>query len=466
MVRLFRVFVPTSVLALLISETILIFSCYVLASFFTLDTDPAVYLLDEGGIARIALVVGCVMFGIYFHDLYTQFKIHSRILLLQQVCLVLGIAFLTQALLTYLKLPNWILPKWLMILGSSLVLVLLPAWRIIYASVIMKALGAERLLFLGTSPIVQEISEYLRDHPELGLTAIGYLDDCTNISDPVPLSAMPRMGCLTELGDAVKQTMPDCIVVGMAERRGRLPVNELLDMRFAGIRIEEAQTTYELTFGRVSVRELRPSQLIFSAELGPRRNRVFWQSIYSFVIALIVTVVTSPIMLLTAILVRVSSSGPILHRQQRVGRDGIPFTLYKFRSMRKDAEAVTGPVWAQKDDPRVTPVGRWLRKLRLDELPQLLNVVRGEMSIVGPRPERPEFVDTLTEQIPYYRQRHCVKPGITGWAQINLEYGDSLEDTIKKLEYDLYYIKNLAVSLDAYIIFHTLKVMVLSRGAQ
>lgn len=466
MVRLFRVFVPTSVLALLISETILIFSCYVLASLFTLDTDPAVYLLDEGGLTRIALVVGCVMFGLYFHDLYTQFKIQSRTLLLQQVCLVLGIAFLTQALLTYLKLPGWILPKYLMMLGSSLVLVLLPAWRIIYASVIMKALGAERLLFLGTSPIVQEISEYVMDHPEMGLSAIGYLDDCQNNSEPAPLGSMPRMGCITDLEEAVKQTLPDRIVVGMAERRGRLPVNELLDMRFSGIRIEEAQTTYELTFGRVSVRELRPSQLIFSAELGPRRNRVFWQSIYSFIIALIATVVTSPIMLLTAILIKVSSPGPILLRQQRVGRDGVPFTLYKFRSMRKDAEAATGAVWAQKDDPRITPVGRWLRKLRLDELPQMLNVLRGEMSIVGPRPERPEFVDTLTEQIPYYRQRHCVKPGITGWAQINLKYGDSLEDTIKKLEYDLYYIKNLAVSLDAYIIFHTLKVMVLSRGAQ
>lgn len=463
MVRLFRVFVPTSVLALLLSETILIFSCYILATFFVLDSDPSTYLLDEGGWARISLVVVCLMVGIYFHDLYTQFRIKSRILLLQQVCLVVGITFLTQALLGYLKLPGWILPRWPMILGSALVLVFLPTWRIFYASIVMSALGSDRVLFLGASSLVKEISEYIAENPEFGLSSLGYLDDCQN---PSAALAIPRMGCISDLSKAVQELKPDRIVVGMAERRGRLPVNELLDLRFAGIRIEDALTTYETTFGRVCVRELRPSQLIFSAELGPQPSRVFWQSIYSFVIALFATILTLPIMLLVAVIVRVSSTGPVFYRQVRVGRDGEPFTLYKFRSMYVNAEAKTGAVWAIKDDPRVTPAGRWLRKLRLDELPQLLNVVRGEMSIVGPRPERPEFVETLTEKIPYYRQRHCVKPGITGWAQINLKYGDSLEDTIKKLEYDLFYIKNLAASLDAYIIFHTMKVMLLSRGAQ
>jgi len=161
-----------------------------------------------------------------------------------------------------------------------------------------------------------------------------------------------------------------------------------------------------------------------------------------------------------------TSPGPVLYRQVRVGMDGAPFTLYKFRSMRADAEAATGAVWASKDDPRVTPVGRFMRKTRIDELPQVLNVLRGEMSIVGPRPERPEFVEVLSEKIPYYRQRHCVRPGITGWAQINYKYGDTIEDTITKLEYDLYYIKNMAFSLDTYIIFHTAKAMLLSRGSQ
>jgi len=171
-------------------------------------------------------------------------------------------------------------------------------------------------------------------------------------------------------------------------------------------------------------------------------------------------------MALTALAVKLSSRGPVLFRQARVGRNGKVFTLYKFRSMWVDAEARTGAVWASKDDPRVTPLGRWLRRLRIDELPQLWNVLRGEMSIVGPRPERPEFVRVLAEKIPYYRQRHCVKPGITGWAQINHKYGDSIEDTITKLEFDLYYIKNMSLSLDAYILFQTVKTMVVQRGAQ
>ena len=178
------------------------------------------------------------------------------------------------------------------------------------------------------------------------------------------------------------------------------------------------------------------------------------------------TIATLPIMVVVALLVKLSSPGPILFRQTRVGLRGSHFVLYKFRSMYADAEARTGAVWATKNDPRITPIGRWLRKLRLDELPQFFNVLRGEMSLVGPRPERPEFCAMLEEKIPFYKQRHWVRPGITGWAQINHKYGDTIEDSMIKLEYDLYYIKNLAPALDAYIIFHTIKVMLLSRGAQ
>ena len=171
-------------------------------------------------------------------------------------------------------------------------------------------------------------------------------------------------------------------------------------------------------------------------------------------------------MLLVAFAVLVTSPGPVLFRQTRVGLNGKPFTIYKFRSMRVDAEAETGAVWAVKNDPRVTAIGKYLRILRLDELPQLLNVIRGEMSIVGPRPEHPEFVQTLSEVIPFYRQRHSVKPGITGWAQINYKYGETIEDAIVKLEFDLYYIKNLSLSLDMYIIFHTMKAMLVTQSGQ
>jgi len=463
MIRLFRVFIPTSVVALLVSEIILTYTCYVVATFLMLEAAPEVFLLDDNGWLRIALVVACLMLGIYFHDLYTQFRIRSRVLLLQQVIVVVGVTFLTQALLVYLRLPDLILPTWVMIVGSALTLILLPIWRILFSTVVMKAMGSERVLFLGTSSVSQEIVQYLIEHPETGLTALGYVD---NVETGAELAGAKVLGRISDLETTVDQFRPDRIVVGMAERRERLPVNQLLELRLSGIHIEDALTTYESTFGRISTRELRPSQLIFSTELGPNPSRVLLQSVYSMAIAVVAAVVALPIMALVAIAVKLSSTGPAVYSQRRTGKNDVPFMLYKFRSMYADAEAHSGAVWAKKDDPRITPVGKWLRKLRLDELPQLFNVLKGDMSIVGPRPERPEFVAELERRIPYYRQRHCVKPGITGWAQINHKYGDTIEDTIVKLEYDLYYIKNLAPALDAFIIFHTAKVMLLSRGSQ
>jgi len=254
--------------------------------------------------------------------------------------------------------------------------------------------------------------------------------------------------------------------VGMTERRNQLPVEQLLHMRFSGIHIEDAAVTFEAIFGRVSTRDIRPSQIIFSTDFGPQPRTVALLRLYSWIIGIAGLVLLLPVIVVVAILVKATSAGPVFFRQSRVGLNGAVFTLYKFRSMDKDAEALTGAVWASHDDPRVTVIGRWLRRLRLDELPQLFNVIRGEMSIVGPRPERPEFVEVLQQRNTFYTQRHCVRPGITGWAQINHKYSDSIEDSLIKLEYDLYYIKNLALSLDAYIILSTIKTMLLGRGAR
>lgn len=456
MIRLFRVFIPSSVLALLVSEVILVYTCYVVATFVVLHEDPQVFLFYDNGWWKIAVVAVCIVVGIYFHDLYQHFRIKSRILLLQQMGLVVGIAFLVQALLGYLRFPDLVLPTWLMIVGSLMALVLVPAWRIFYSSVVFKAMGTERVLFLGTSAAVKEIGDHFTEHPETGFTVLGYVDNTEG----------DTLGPISKLREIVEELKPDRIVVGMTERRERLPVNQLLDLRLSGIPIEDSMTTYEATFSRISTRELRPSQLIFSTELGPNQGRVMMQSIYSMAIAVIAAAITLPLMLLIAVAVRLTSPGPALFRQQRVGKNDVVFTLYKFRSMYRDAEASSGAVWAKQDDPRITTLGRWLRRLRLDELPQLFNVIKGDMSMVGPRPERPEFVGELLQRIPYYRQRHCVKPGITGWAQINQQYGDTIEDTITKLEYDLYYIKHLAPALDVFIMFHTAKVMLLRRGSR
>jgi sugar transferase (PEP-CTERM system associated) len=309
---------------------------------------------------------------------------------------------------------------------------------------------------------VRELATHISARPELGFRILGYVDSGDDCED---LPGGKLVGQVSDLSAIARGLKPDLIVVGMPERRQELPMQDMLHLRFSGIQFEEAAVTFENIFGRVLTRQLRPSRLVYSSGIGPRKSSLLWHSVYSIPIAAILLVLSAPIMLVVAIAVRLTSPGPVLHRQIRVGLNDSIFPVLKFRSMYVNAEALTGPVWAQKDDPRVTPVGKWLRRLRLDELPQLFNVLKGEMSLVGPRPERPEFVRSLIEQIPYYSYRHCVRPGITGWAQINYKYGSTLEDTIMKLEYDLYYIKNLAVSLDLYIIFHTVKVMLFSETA-
>ena len=463
MIRLFRVFVPVGPLALLSSEILLITSSFIVATYLVLDVDPTVYLLYDGGLVRILLVLASILLGMHFHDLYSKIYVRSRLVLAQQLCLVIGIAFLLQALIGYLD-ADLRVPITVMMLGSLLAVVAMFAWRLFFSAYVLRVVAQDRLLLVGTSPLLEDIARHIEEFPEMGLQVVGYVDDRAEIG--TAMAGGKVLGPVASLREIVQTTKPDRIVVGMTERRTGMPVSELLELRFAGHIIEEAASTYEKVCGRVCLKELRPSQLIYSGELGPRRTSMFYHTAINVVMAAVGVVAATPIMLLTALAVRLTSKGPVLYRQLRVGLDGRPFTLYKFRSMRADAEAETGAVWASKDDPRVTPLGRIIRKLRIDEIPQLFNVLKGEMSVVGPRPERPEMVQSLSEKIPYYRHRHCVRPGITGWAQVNYKYGDTLENVIRKLEYDLYYIKNMSLSLDNYIIFLTIKATLLSRGSQ
>jgi sugar transferase (PEP-CTERM system associated) len=372
------------------------------------------------------------------------------------------VAFLIQGGVNYVD-RDLRMPLHVMVPGSAFAVIAIYGWRVLFSSVVLQAMGGDRLLLVGNSPVLSEIAQHIAARPEKGLSVIGVLTDDGEATQEHHAKFLGRVEGLREVAAA---THPARIVVGMRERRNRLPVRDLLDLRYKGYLIEEAPTTFERVCGRVCMKELRPSQLIYSGEFNRRRRVVFYQNASNLAFASVCLLIALPLMLLTALAVRLTSSGPILYRQRRVGMDGETFTVYKFRSMTADAEATTGAVWAARNDPRVTPVGRVIRKIRFDELPQLFNVLKGEMSLVGPRPERPEFVDSLAEQIPYYRHRHAVKPGITGWAQINYKYGDTLEDTITKLEYDLYYIKNMSFSLDLYIMFHTIKTMLVSRGSQ
>jgi exopolysaccharide biosynthesis polyprenyl glycosylphosphotransferase len=460
-IRLFRVSIPTTIVFLVLGDTVLLAVAYLAGAYlgFNPDIDMSFYMLYQGGWIQMAFAVGMIQAGLYFQDWYDGSR-PSRMLMLQQMSLVLGLAFLLQALLGYGQWELLQLPQWTMVYGSFFALVLLPAWHFSFDGVVRRAIPAQKLLFVGLSPVAREIVRRLRDRPEFGLAAAGYL-----APQPEPdFDAAPYLGCYHELPEAVAKYAPQRVVVGLEP--GNQLTHTLLDLRLSGVAIQPESALYETVFGRVATRNLRPSDLLFSADFQPNSFNMALQSVYSVALGAAGLVLALPLMAVLAALVKLTSPGPVLYRQKRVGLRGRTFDLYKFRSMYIDAEARTGPVWASRDDPRVTPVGRWLRRFRLDELPQFFNVVRGDMSLVGPRPERPEFCKVLEEKIPFYAQRHVVKPGVTGWAQINHSYADSFEDSIVKLEYDLYYIRNLAPSLDAYIVFHTLKVMLLSRGAR
>ena len=434
MIRLFRVSIPAGVLALLASEIGLTTLCFVAAAHLVLRYEVSTYFFDLGGLLQTALVVMSIILGLYFSDLYTRIRVKSRTRLLQDLSQVIGIALLAQGLIAYAT-PELRLGRGIMLVGTILCFFALFLWRLFFERFILDAMSGDRILFVGINPVVQEMAGYISRYRELGLSIAGYVVD--GVAAGAPLTGAKALGPVADLRKIVAVIKPSRIVVGMSERRDRMPVPELLDLRFAGFAIDEAGSAYEVVCSRICAKELRPGELIFSGKFGPRPGAIFIQNILNFSISIVGALLTLPVMAVIALAVKLTAKGPILDRQTRVGKDGAPFVLYRFHSTLKV-----------------------VRRLRLDGLPQLFNLLRGEISLVGPRPERPEFVKILSEQIPYYRQRHCVKPGLTGWAQINHYDRDTLEDTVTKLEYDLYYIKNIAPSLDAYIIFHTLKTMV------
>jgi exopolysaccharide biosynthesis polyprenyl glycosylphosphotransferase len=242
-------------------------------------------------------------------------------------------------------------------------------------------------------------------------------------------------------------------------------MDKLLEMKLDGVTFDHLASVYESYTGKIAVENLRPSWLIFSDGFGRSRWVVAFKRACDILLAATGLLLGAPLMLFSMIAVKLSSPGPALYHQRRVGKDGRIFTIHKFRSMRTDAEALTGAVWSTQNDPRVTRIGRFLRRTRLDELPQIWNVLIGDMSVVGPRPERPEFVTDLTRQIPFYSQRHLVRPGLTGWAQVRHSYGSTVEDALQKLQYELFYIKHMSIAFDLFIVLATIKTVLVRRGS-
>lgn len=342
--------------------------------------------------------------------------------------------------------------------------VFLAAWHPLVRYYFQKRAPRSRIVLLGTGRLARDLVREILRRPELGMDVSGFLGD-----DPALVGVSivnPKViGLYGELQRVVSSRKVDRVVVELQDRRGQLPIDALLKLKTQNIRIEEAASLYERVTGKIAVENLKPSWMIFNPGFELSRRHVMATRILSVLLSLSALLILAPVMLVVMVWIKIDSPGPVFFRQERVGRNGQPFILWKFRSMCVHAERETGPVWSQKNDPRVTRLGRFLRRSRLDEVPQLYNVLRGDMSLIGPRPERPGFVNELSATTPYYKIRHAVMPGLTGWAQINYAYANSIEDSVEKLQYDLFYVKHRSIALDLIIAFETIKTILVRPGS-
>jgi sugar transferase (PEP-CTERM system associated) len=351
-------------------------------------------------------------------------------------------------------------PATLLLRAGAFVIV----WHVLLRFYLRRIARRVNVLILGTGRLARALATEIVRRPELGFGVCGFLDD-----NPALLGVSivnPRViGLHSDLKRIISERPVKKIVVELPDRRGRLPIDDLLELKASGVSIEEATTLYERLTGKIPVENLKASWMVFSEGFAISSRVMFQKQVLSLMVSALLSILFLPLIPLIAILIKLDSPGPVFHGQERVGRHGKTFTLWKFRSMRRDAELLTGPVWASAVDNRVTRVGRILRRTRLDEVPQLYNILKGDMSLIGPRPERPHFVQQLSDIIPFYGLRHAVKPGITGWAQTNYRYGNTIEDSIEKLQYDLFYIKNMSFMLDAVVIFDTVKTVLVRKGS-
>ena len=442
MIQVFSVAVPARMLFFFMAEAVLVFCAYVFAAWADSDLgDLDSFLRTDSGLLRILLLDATILLGLYLRNLYSQFRLRDRIALLQELSMIFGVAFVMQGLINYVN-HDLTVPRKVMIVGSGLALVSIFCARLVLSATAGSRVTTGQLLFLGMSPAITRVAGYLTLHPEMGLAPAGYLElvdaGSTAFSNAAveatsAAGSLPRLGTLADLDAAIETCQPVSIVIGKPEMIRPWWTDEFLELHFGGIRTEEAATLYEKAFGRVCAAEVRPRDLVFADTFEPSPLVVRTQTFYSTLLALAATLIMLPVMALIAMYLRFSSSAPALLSEQRVGLHGVPFAMYSFQSQ-----------------------ASFLQRSGLLALPRLFNVLAGQMALTGPHPERPEFAARLAEEIPFYTQRHRVKPGLTGWEQIH-RHALHPHDGVSALEYDLYYIRHLAPSLDSAVLLLCLK---------
>jgi sugar transferase (PEP-CTERM system associated) len=456
-IRLFNVYYPIRTLVLLGGEALLVWTSFLVAAIVRHPEDSYVMLNYEGGYLKILIATLAVLVFSHLFDLYEPASWNVRGELYFRLLLVPGLLALAIAVIAYI-FPHVLMGNNSVVLGLLIVTLALFAWRMVYAWLARKPYLREQVYVLGMGERAQRLVNGLRARSELGIEVAGWSGNVEG--------AMTREAIASHLMELINERHVHRVIVAMPDRRGTLPVMQMLQLRLSGIKIEEATSMLEKISGRIELDNLYPSWLIFAEGFRFSATFMLLRRIISIAASGILLLLVLPVIPFVILAIKLDSRGPVLYRQRRVGLAGKIFYCYKFRTMREDAEADTGATWALDDDPRITQVGKFLRTSRLDEIPQLWCVLKGDMGFVGPRPERPEFVEMLSNEIPFYGVRSAVRPGITGWAQVRYKYGNTLADAREKLQYDLYYIKNMSLGLDVLIMFQTIKIVLLGRGAQ
>jgi sugar transferase (PEP-CTERM system associated) len=457
LIRLFNVYIPVRTLVLLIGEALIVWTSFLLGAVYELREDSYLVLNYEGGYFKIFGVTVLVLLCSHWLDLYDTARLNTKGELYFRLLMVPGVLAFVLAGVAYVR-PDYLLGSGSSAVGLLILTVALFGWRLGFAWLVQLPILVERVYVLGTGERAQRVVLGLRQNPEIGVEIASWTGKMEG--------AVTRDSVAAHLMEVVHRQRVHRVIVAMPDRRGTIPMPELLQLRMQGVKIEEATSWLEKISGKIEVENLYPSWLVFGE--GFRRSTAFImvRRAVSITISLTGLVLALPLFPLIMLAIRLDSKGPVFYTQTRVGKAGRIFKVVKFRTMRLDAEAANGPQWAGDNDPRVTRVGRFLRSSRLDEIPQLWCVLKGDMAFVGPRPERPEFIEWLSKEIPYYGVRHMVRPGLTGWAQVKYKYGSTVEDSREKLQYDLFYIKNASIGLDLLIMFLTVKTVLLRRGAQ
>jgi sugar transferase (PEP-CTERM system associated) len=464
MIRVLKHRLSARLLALVAFEAMLIVSAVGIGAYVRLGETLSDFIRFEGGLLKALLVAGVLQACLYYADLYDLRIVRDRGALFRRILNSLAAAAFILAAVYY-WLPGLVIGRGVFIIAAALVVAFVIGWRLAFDWLMHRVRPRERLLLVGTSAAAVALArELFERRSELGVEIVGFIDpDPSQVGAPVLNPGV--IGTIDDIPSIVRARNVERVVVSLSDARGKLPMDKLLEMKIDGVSFDHLASIYEDYTGKIAVENLRPSWLIFSPGFRKSPLQMTVKRLGDVVLASLGLFVGLPLMGVIALAVKLSSPGPAMYTQQRVGQHGRIFTVHKFRSMRQDAEALTGAVWAAKNDSRITPIGAWLRRFRLDELPQLWNVLKGDMSLVGPRPERPEFVTELTHQIPFYGQRHIVRPGLTGWAQVRYTYAASKEDALEKLQYDLFYIKNLSLVLDFFIMLSTVKTVIGAKGA-